>query len=76
LERRRAFRDAALLLRRRIELCASLPFDSLTRLALQARLDDIGRDSPASPAEPGATTLPMSIRACGLRGVTPSKCMP
>jgi hypothetical protein len=46
-ERRRAFLDAALLLRRRIELFASLPFDKLTRLALQARLDEIGRASSA-----------------------------
>ena len=41
--RRRAFRDTALLLRRRIELFASLPFDTLTRLALQDRVDAIGR---------------------------------
>jgi arsenate reductase (thioredoxin) len=46
-DRRRAFRDAALALRRRIQLFASLPLDTLTRLALQARLDDIGRDSSA-----------------------------
>jgi arsenate reductase (thioredoxin) len=51
-ERRRAFLDAALLLRRRIELFASLPLEKLTRLALQARLDDIGRSSSA--AESGA----------------------
>lgn len=57
-DRRRAFRDAALLLRRRIELFASLPLDKLTRLALQERLDDIGRDSSASPAEAGATKRP------------------
>jgi arsenate reductase len=51
-ERRRAFLDAALLLRRRIELFASLPLEKLTRLALQACLDDIGRSSSA--AESGA----------------------
>ncbi len=44
-DRRRAFLDAALVLRRRIELFASLPFDKLTRLALQTRLDEIGRAS-------------------------------
>ena len=51
-DRRRAFLDAALLLRRRIELFASLPLDKLSRMALQARLDDIGRFSPsaASPS--------------------------
>ena len=42
--RRRAFREAALVLRRRIELFASLPLESLVGLALQARLDEIGRD--------------------------------
>ena len=47
-DRRRAFLDAALLLRRRIELFASLPLEKLSRLALQARLDDIGRSSSAA----------------------------
>lgn len=42
-DRRRAFRDAFFLLRRRIELFVSLPIDKLTRLALQERLDAIGR---------------------------------
>lgn len=46
-ERRRAFRDALLALRRRIELFTSLPIDKLTRLALQERLDAIGRDAVA-----------------------------
>ena len=41
-ERYRAFLKALLLIRRRIELFASLPIDSLTRLALQDRLDEIG----------------------------------
>jgi arsenate reductase (thioredoxin) len=44
-ERIRAFRDAFFVLRRRIELFASLPMDKLTRLALQERLDAIGQDS-------------------------------
>jgi protein-tyrosine-phosphatase len=44
-ERRRAFREALFVLRRRIELFTSLPVDTLTRLALQERLDDIGRDA-------------------------------
>jgi arsenate reductase (thioredoxin) len=47
-DRRRAFLDAALVLRRRIELFASLPLDKLSRMALQARLDDIGRSSSAA----------------------------
>lgn len=49
LERRRAFREALLVLRRRIELFASLPLDKLTGLALQKRLDDIGLD-PSPPS--------------------------
>jgi arsenate reductase len=57
-DRLRAFRDAALLLRRRIELFASLPLDKLTRLALQARLDDIGRTSSDSSARPGVMAPP------------------
>lgn len=52
--RRRAFRDAALVLKRRIELFASLPFESLTRLALRERLDEIGRaQPPMSDPPPG-----------------------
>jgi arsenate reductase len=42
-DRRRAFRDAFTHLRRRIELLVSLPIDKLDRLALQARLREIGR---------------------------------
>jgi arsenate reductase len=41
--RRRAFRDAFFVLRRRIELFASLPLDKLRGLALQERLNEIGR---------------------------------
>ena len=47
-EQRRAFREAFLILRRRIELLASLPFDKLTGLALQERLDRIGREHPVT----------------------------
>ena len=43
-EQRRAFRDAFLTLRRRIELFASLPIRSLTTLALKRELDEIGRN--------------------------------
>ena len=42
-EQRRAFRDALLSLRRRIELFVSLPLDELQEMALKERLDDIGR---------------------------------
>ena len=49
--RRRAFREAALVLRRRIELFASLPLASLSRLALQERLEEIGRVQPPNPTD-------------------------
>jgi protein-tyrosine-phosphatase len=42
-EKRRAFLDAFLVLRRRIELLANLPIASLTGLALRQRLEEIGR---------------------------------
>jgi arsenate reductase len=42
-DRRRAFLDAFLTLKRRVELLASLPLDKLSRLALQERVDQIGR---------------------------------
>jgi protein-tyrosine-phosphatase len=38
-----AFRDAFMLLQRRIELFANLPVNKLDRLSLKRRLDDIGR---------------------------------
>jgi protein-tyrosine-phosphatase len=40
--KRKAFRDALFALRRRIELFANLPFDKLSRLALQERVREIG----------------------------------
>ncbi len=51
-DKRKAFREAFLILRRRIELFASLPFDKLSRLALETRLRQIGREQ--APAEPKA----------------------
>jgi len=41
--RRRAFRDAFLLLQRRIDLFASLPFNTLSPMALRDQLDRIGQ---------------------------------
>jgi arsenate reductase (thioredoxin) len=41
-DRRKAFRDTFIALRRRIELFAALPFDKLTRLALEERVREIG----------------------------------
>lgn len=43
-----AFREAFNLLHRRIELFASLPVQSLDRMSLKRRLDDIGKSGPAS----------------------------
>ncbi|MFI4982959.1 MAG: arsenate reductase ArsC [Nevskiales bacterium] len=42
-ERQRAFRDALYLLEARIKLFVALPIDKLDHLALQQRIDDIGR---------------------------------
>lgn len=41
-ERMRAFRDAFVQMKRRIELFASLPIASLDRMALKRRVDEIG----------------------------------
>ena len=43
-EQRRAFRDTFLVLTRRINLFACLPFDKLSGLALQERLNRIGHE--------------------------------
>ena len=42
--KRKAFLEAFLVLKRRIELLASLPIDKLSRLALKERLDQIGHE--------------------------------
>ena len=42
-EKRRAFLDAFVILRRRIELFTSLPIGKLDKLALQSRLREIGK---------------------------------
>jgi protein-tyrosine-phosphatase len=44
--KRKAFKDALLVLRRRIELFTSLPLDKLNGLALQEQLNQIGRERP------------------------------
>jgi arsenate reductase (thioredoxin) len=44
--RRAAFRDALLLLRRRVELLLALPVAKLERPALEARIRDIGVEPP------------------------------
>ena len=50
LDKRAAFREAFTALENRIRLFMSLPFASLDRMALQQRLDAIGRKSPGSAA--------------------------
>ena len=42
-EKSRAFRDTAMMLRRRIELFIALPAASLDRMSLKAKLDEIGK---------------------------------
>lgn len=42
-EQRRAFRDTFIHLRRRIELLAALPIASLSHMALQKKVEEIGR---------------------------------
>ncbi len=43
-EKRRAFTDVSRILTKRIRLFASLPLETLNRLVLKKRLDDIGHD--------------------------------
>ena len=43
-EKLKAFRDAFIVLRRGIELFVNLPFEKLTRLALEERVHQIGRE--------------------------------
>src|SRR5476651_1059977 len=50
IEKRAAFREAFNALENRIGLFLSLPFASLDKMALQQRLDAIGRKSPSSAA--------------------------
>ncbi|MCP4781385.1 MAG: arsenate reductase ArsC [Hyphomicrobium sp.] len=47
-ERRHAFADAHRMLYQRISIFVNLPFEELDELALQKRLDDIGRTETAS----------------------------
>jgi protein-tyrosine-phosphatase len=46
----RAFREAFLVLQRRIELFASLPIDSLDHMSLKKHLDEIGKTTAAKEA--------------------------
>ena len=42
-EKRAAFKEAAIILRRRIELLIALPFEKLDALAIQSKLQEIGK---------------------------------
>jgi arsenate reductase len=55
IDKERAFVTALRYLRNRISIFASLPIDSLSRLALSARLQEIGRLE-------GATSTPLKVR--------------
>ncbi len=57
-ERRLAFADAYRMLSQRISIFVNLPFASLDRLALQKRLDTIGRARDDAPGEPARASLP------------------
>lgn len=46
-----AFRDALRMLERRIRLFVSLPIDSLDRMALKKKVDDIGKTTDATTEE-------------------------
>jgi arsenate reductase len=48
--KRQAFRDAFVLISRRIDLMLALPFDKLERLALEARVQAIGGSTGGVPA--------------------------
>jgi protein-tyrosine-phosphatase len=48
-ERQRAFNDALLLIRRRLDLFVSLPIEKLTRLALEQRMRGIGEGAIDAP---------------------------
>jgi arsenate reductase len=50
IERRAAFRETFAALESRIKIFMSLPFASLDRMALQQRLDAIGRKPPSTAA--------------------------
>ena len=51
-ERRRAFREAYLMLENRIKLFVALPLDKLDRMAIERRVDQIGRGIVAENEEP------------------------
>jgi hypothetical protein len=50
-----AFKEAYRMLRRRIEIFASLPLRSLDQMTLQAKLKEIGRMDAARTAAAGST---------------------
>jgi protein-tyrosine-phosphatase len=52
IEKRRAFRDAYLVLETRIKLFTSLRLDALDRLAVKRKVDEIGHLRAIAPEEP------------------------
>lgn len=55
--KRRAFRNAFLLIRRRVELFAALPFDKLDKLALRSRLNEIAAHEVGPSSNQGGASL-------------------
>ena len=53
-EKRKAFKQAYLVLNRRLDLFLALPIEKLERLALEARVQAIGRDSPGEVSPPAS----------------------
>lgn len=53
-EKHRAFQDALLILGRRIDLFLALPFEKLTRMALEHRVRAIGEIGAAQAVAPGS----------------------
>jgi len=51
-ERHLAFADALRMLSNRIGIFVSLPFDKLSKLSLQAKLEEIGKTRAATATEP------------------------
>ena len=62
--KRKAFRDAYVLIRRRIELLLALPFDTLERLALEARVQAIGGEVAANPVSETQARPPRRASPC------------
>ena len=75
-EKRRAFRDAWRVLSRRITLFASLPFASLSKLALQEHLDRTGSPRAARLLSRRGTLPLLRVQPIHLQGTIESTWQP